>query len=93
MILWKSGGRYYEMVTGAFLCDLDGLKLLHVRNKAEVLAYVRAHPDRPFELTGGLRLSGYKLKDAPDLTGAVVCGPLRFDSRMGELENTPFDAP
>ena len=91
MILWKSGSRYYEMAAGAYVCDADGHELQRVLSKADVVAFLRLHPDRDFELAGNLQTPGQKMTRDPDLNTAVLCGSIRYDSRTAVLENVSFD--
>ena len=92
MIVRKSGTRYFEMVAGAYLFDRAGHELRHVRDRAEVLAFLRAHPDQTFELSGSLRTPWRELGAAPDFEAAVVCGRLAYESATGRLAGRSFEA-
>ena len=91
MILWKTGCQYYWMSAGAYVCDADGRELQFVQDRAAVVAYLRSHPDRPFELAGRMPPRESKLMTAPDLAAVVVCGNIRYDSGTGALANHSFN--
>ena len=92
MIVRKSGPRYFEMVAGAYLFDQTGHELRHVRDRAEVLAFLRANPDQTFELSGSLRTPWRELGAAPDFAAAVACGHLSYVSATGQLASRSFEA-
>ena len=92
MILWKSGTRYFEMVAGAYLFNQAGHELQHVQDKNEVMAFLHAHPDQTFELSGSLRTPGRELAETSDLATAVLCGRLHYDSGTGTLAGRSSEA-
>ena len=92
MIVRKSGPRYFEMVAGAYLFDRAGHELRHVRDRAEVLAFLQANPDQTFELSGSLRTPWRELALVPDFKSSVVCGLLSYDSETDQLASHSFEA-
>jgi hypothetical protein len=87
MILLKRGKKY--RCTSAYLTDLEDARQCTVSSRAEVLLFLRAHPDRFFVLVG--ESNGLQEWEGNQDGERVYCGLVKWKSQEGVLHNKRFD--
>jgi hypothetical protein len=88
VIIEERRGRFYWHLTGGMLFTLMGKEAAKVKDRLEVLAYLKDHPDEEFDLqaeglTKELQLPREKLPVC------VFVGRVRYDPKTESFVNKP----